>query len=182
LTASRRRCCLCVFLFNREEVRKGQIAHLNGDASDNDFGNLVWLCLDHHDEYDGRTSQSKGFTRSEVRTYRDQLYERFRSPVAGLTELTSNSLVRNPDRSVTIWIGPKLPEGAPASNWLPTPSNEYYESIYPTSMAPDGFLTEIRPLFRIYIPQPGDQPPSILPPPGGALGATYVFPKLRQVR
>ena len=100
----------------------------------------------------------------------------------GSQQLTSNSLVRNPDRSVTFWIGPKLPEGAPASNWLPTPSKEYYESIYPTSKAPDGFLTEIRPLFRIYIPQPGDQPPSILPPPGGELGATYVFPKLRQVR
>ena len=56
----------------------------------------------------------------------------------GSQQLTSNSLVRNPDRSVTFWIGPKLPAGAPASNWLPTPSKAYYESIYPASKAPDG--------------------------------------------
>lgn len=37
------------------------------------------------------------------------------------------------------------------------------------------------PLFRIYYPRPGNEPPSILPPPGGTLGATYVFPKLEKV-
>ena len=36
----------------------------------------------------------------------------------GSQQLTSNSLVRNPDRSVTFWIGPTLPPGAPASNWF----------------------------------------------------------------
>jgi hypothetical protein len=30
--------------------------------------------LEHHDEYDGKTSQSKGITPGEVRAYRDQLY------------------------------------------------------------------------------------------------------------
>src|SRR5437899_1178647 len=76
LLASRRRCCLCVFLKNRDEERRGQIAHLNHDPSDPRFENLVWLCLEHHDEYDGKTSQSKGITPDEVRTYRDQLYAR----------------------------------------------------------------------------------------------------------
>lgn len=74
LLASRRRCCLCVFLHHRDEVHRGQIAHLNHNASDSRFANLVWLCLDHHDEYDGRTSQSKGLTTDEVREYRDRLY------------------------------------------------------------------------------------------------------------
>lgn len=55
-------------------VRKGQIAHLNHDASDRRFENLVYLCLEHHDEYDGRTSQSKGYTVDELRAYRDRLY------------------------------------------------------------------------------------------------------------
>src|SRR5579859_4568332 len=45
LTASRRRCCLCVFLLNRDEVCQGQLAHLNRDRSDSRFANLVFLCL-----------------------------------------------------------------------------------------------------------------------------------------
>jgi len=74
--ASRRRCCLCVFLSDRDEVRRGQIAHLNHDRSDSRFKNLVWLCLEHHDEFDSQPSQSKGLTLDEVREYRDRLYER----------------------------------------------------------------------------------------------------------
>jgi hypothetical protein len=76
LLAARRRCCLCVFLQDRDEVRRGQIAHLNRDPSDFRFDNLVWLCLEHHDEYDGRTSQSKGLTSTEVEAYREKLYAR----------------------------------------------------------------------------------------------------------
>ncbi|HVA14487.1 MAG TPA: hypothetical protein VNF99_14655 [Stellaceae bacterium] len=74
--ASRRRCCLCVFLKDRDETCKGQIAHLNRDPSDSKFENLVYLCLEHHDEYDSRTSQSKGLMLDEVRSYRDRLYDR----------------------------------------------------------------------------------------------------------
>jgi hypothetical protein len=57
-------------------VRKGQIAHLNRNPNDHRFDNLVWLCFDHHDDYDGRTSQSKGLKAGEVRAHRDRLYER----------------------------------------------------------------------------------------------------------
>ncbi len=95
LTASRRRCCLCVFLACRDEVRKGQIAHLNRDRSDYRFENLVFLCLEHHDEYDGRTSQSKGFTPEEVRAYRDRVYRKndeFPSPSAVKTMEESEDL------------------------------------------------------------------------------------------
>lgn len=74
LLASGRRCCLCVFLKQLDEVRKGQIAHLNRDPKDFRFDNLIWLCLEHHDEYDSNTSQSKGLTTGELRAYRDKLY------------------------------------------------------------------------------------------------------------
>ena len=93
LIASRRRCCLCFFLKDRDEDQKGQIAHLNHDPSDPSFDNLVWLCLEHHDEYDSKTSQSKGFIIDEVRHYRDRLYsqndpEAIRKALPEVIELT----------------------------------------------------------------------------------------------
>jgi hypothetical protein len=60
LTDSLRRCCLCYCLLGDESVKKGQIAHIDHDNSNNKESNLAFLCLDHHDEYDSKTSQSKG--------------------------------------------------------------------------------------------------------------------------
>jgi hypothetical protein len=79
LLASHRRCCICFYLDKRDEERKGQLAHLNHDSSDSSFENIVWLCLDHHDTFDGRTSQSKGYTVAEVKAHRDYLYHHFKS-------------------------------------------------------------------------------------------------------
>jgi len=39
------------------------------------MSNLVFLCVEHHDRFDSRTSQSKNFTVEEVRLYRDQLHK-----------------------------------------------------------------------------------------------------------
>jgi len=74
LRRSGRRCCICVALLRDVTVKQGQIAHLDQDATNNNLPNLAFLCLNHHDQYDGRTSQSKGFTELEVKSYRDQLY------------------------------------------------------------------------------------------------------------
>ena len=82
LTKSQRRCCLCYFLENDKSEKKGQIAHLNQDRSDSSMENLVWLCLEHHDAYDSRTSQSKGYTKTEVKKYRDELYKVVSFPTA----------------------------------------------------------------------------------------------------
>src|SRR5687768_1769755 len=73
LTSCKRRCCLCFALNQDLRTKQGQIAHLDNNPSHNDIDNLVWLCLDHHDQYDSRTSQSKGFTLDEVRLYKNQL-------------------------------------------------------------------------------------------------------------
>ena len=40
----------------------------------------------------------------------------------GSQQLTSGKLAKNPDGSVTVWIAPTLPAGAPAINWIPTRS------------------------------------------------------------
>ena len=77
LVKSRRRCCICYGLARDESVKKGQIAHLDRNPSNYDFDNLAYMCLEHHDEYDTRTSQSKGWSDEEARQYRNELYERF---------------------------------------------------------------------------------------------------------
>lgn len=101
----------------------------------------------------------------------------------GSQQLTSGKLARNNDGSVTIWIAPTLPAGAPATNWIPTPSATYYESIYkddPDATQP--MPTSIRPMIRMYYPTPGSNTQaSILPPPNGSMQATYVFPNLEKV-
>ena len=75
LTRSRRRCCICFGLFRDVKVKRGQIAHLDGDRSNGAEDNLAFLCFDHHDTYDSSTSQSKNLTHNEVKAYRRELYD-----------------------------------------------------------------------------------------------------------
>ena len=77
LRSSRRRCCVCFGLRRDESVKKGQIAHLDHNPANNDPDNLAWMCLDHHDEYDSKTSQTKSLQTSEVKAYRGELYETY---------------------------------------------------------------------------------------------------------
>jgi len=74
LTMSRRRCCICFALDNDDTEKSGQIVHLDHDSANSTVDNLAFLCLPHHDRYDTRTSQSKGFTIDEVKRYRTELY------------------------------------------------------------------------------------------------------------
>ena len=74
LTRSGRRCCLCYGLRGDFAVKKGQVAHIDRDPTNSRTDNLAFLCLDHHDQYDSRTSQSKGLTREELCFYRDLLH------------------------------------------------------------------------------------------------------------
>jgi hypothetical protein len=57
------------------QQKQGQIAHIDHDPSNGAEDNLAFLCLPHHDQYDSKTSQSKGITGGEVRKYRQELYE-----------------------------------------------------------------------------------------------------------
>jgi hypothetical protein len=75
LVKSRRRCSLCTALNRDYEVKAGQIAHLNRNASDNRPENLAYLCLPHHDQYDSKTSQSKGLTPQELAEFRRALHQ-----------------------------------------------------------------------------------------------------------
>ena len=69
----RRRCCICYGLNRDTAIKQGQVSHLDGDPANNNEANLAFLCLDHHDQYDSITRQSKGFTVEEVRRFRSEL-------------------------------------------------------------------------------------------------------------
>jgi hypothetical protein len=70
---SARRCALCYGFDGDLSRKKGQIAHIDHDPTNADEGNLVYLCLEHHDEYDSKTSQVKGISEAELRTYKTRL-------------------------------------------------------------------------------------------------------------
>lgn len=72
---SMRRCALCFGVNNDTREKAGQIAHLDQNNANPALENLVWLCLNHHDAYDGSTSQSKNYTYNEVKRYREKLYD-----------------------------------------------------------------------------------------------------------
>lgn len=93
LTSSARKCCLCYGINNDFSEKAGQIAHVNGNRSNSNLNNLAWLCLEHHDKFDGKTSQSKGYTINELKCYRDKLY----IDVAKIRELSSDALLQNND-------------------------------------------------------------------------------------
>ena len=86
LLRARRRCCICFGLNRDTSIKQGQLAHLDGDASNSGEDNVAFLCFDHHDRYDSATSQSKNYTIAEVCRYRTELHEAiglaFASPVA----------------------------------------------------------------------------------------------------
>lgn len=90
----------------------------------------------------------------------------------GSQQVASGDLQFSADGSLTIYIGPTLPDGAPASNWIPTPSTALYEQWYPGQE----LSTDIRVMLRMYYPTPGSTPPSILPDSSGE--TTYVPPAL----
>ena len=73
LLKSRRRCCICFGLNRDTSLKSGQIAHLDKDSANNQEDNLAFLCLDHHDEFDSRSSQRKNLTMNEVKKFRDEL-------------------------------------------------------------------------------------------------------------
>lgn len=72
---SGRRCCFCFGLKGDSSVKAGQIAHLDRNPDNNELDNLAWLCPEHHDIYDGQTSQSKNLTINEAKAYRTALYQ-----------------------------------------------------------------------------------------------------------
>lgn len=73
LVKSKRRCSLCYRETGDKDLKTGDIAHivpLTGDGS-NEISNLVYLCREHHVEYDKREGEAKV---REVKAAREDLY------------------------------------------------------------------------------------------------------------
>lgn len=104
LVTSRRRCCICYGLNRDISIKKGQIAHLDGDNNNNKFDNLAFLCFDHHDEYDGKTSQSKNFTIKEVKKYRAELYENVLTSIDTTKKTDYNEIKKSELKTLIIEI------------------------------------------------------------------------------
>jgi hypothetical protein len=75
LDKCRRRCALCFQINGDLTEKRGQIAHLDGNPTNYSEGNLAFLCLDHHSQYDSKTSQHKNYTIAELKKARNRLYE-----------------------------------------------------------------------------------------------------------
>lgn len=101
LIKTRRRCCLCYYLEGDADRKKVQIAHIDQDKGNNSPENLVPLCLDHHDEYDSMTSQSKGISKHELLSYKERLIEEIENGTISTTDsfsnVSQNSEINAPD-------------------------------------------------------------------------------------
>jgi hypothetical protein len=85
---------LCFGLRGDLSEKRGQIAHLDRNSTNDALDNLAFLCLPHHDQYDSRTSQSKGFEIGEIKHYRNLLY----TEIARLRKAsTSNFAISTPN-------------------------------------------------------------------------------------
>ncbi len=83
LVESHRRCAMCFHLEGDLAQKSGQLAHIDRDRSNDVEQNLVFLCLAHHDEYDAKQSQSKGWQPAELR----EIKRRFLQAIAGKRHL-----------------------------------------------------------------------------------------------
>ena len=102
LAACRRRCAICFGLNRDTGIKPGQIAHLDRDAANSSLENLAFLCLEHHDQFDSRTSQSKGLTSDEVRRFRQELATAI--DYAWRQPITFGSVAAPPDGVSGRWV------------------------------------------------------------------------------
>lgn len=118
LMASARRCALCFGLSGDLSQKRGQIAHIDQNAANAEAKNLVYLCINHHDEYDSTTSQTKGITEAELRGYKDRLLiailsgDHHRQTIAPLSSAAQVEAFRDHDERLFRRADELLPESS----------------------------------------------------------------------
>lgn len=73
------RCCLCQYVGDLPpRPQSGQIHHIDGDSSNGSIQNLVWLCLEHHEEVGKIGRSSRRIHAKTLIRFRDELERRVR--------------------------------------------------------------------------------------------------------
>jgi hypothetical protein len=98
---SRRRCALCFWLSEDLAEKHEQVAHLDDDPSNYAESNLAFLCLNHHSQYNSKTSQHKNYTLDEVRSARSRLYEAIRGQEPTIAPAPRRELWQPQEKSIT---------------------------------------------------------------------------------
>jgi hypothetical protein len=75
LIRSKRICAFCFYFDDRSVKTRGQIAHVDRDPTNSEIDNGAYLCKNHHDEYDMKSSQSQRLTPAELKEARANVYE-----------------------------------------------------------------------------------------------------------
>ena len=71
------RCCLCQYVGDLPpRPKSGQIHHIDGDPSNGAIENLVWLCLEHHEEVGKIGRSSRRIHAKTLIRFRDELERR----------------------------------------------------------------------------------------------------------
>lgn len=73
LMRCKRRCALCYGLDNDFGIKRGQLAHIDRNATNNEEGNAAYLCSAQHDLYDSTSRQTKTYTPGELKGHQDNL-------------------------------------------------------------------------------------------------------------
>lgn len=75
LLRSGRICGFCLGFGNDHQPKAGQIAHLDKNNQNGAIDNLMFMCLNHHNEYDSIQSQAVGLTIGEAKEFRARVEE-----------------------------------------------------------------------------------------------------------
>ncbi len=94
LIESRRRCAMCFHLHEDLTVKDGQLAHIDRDASNDAEGNVIFLCLIHHNQYDTKSSQAKGWLPAEL----TEIKRRFEQAIVDRRHLVSPAAIATAGR------------------------------------------------------------------------------------
>src|SRR5271169_6443570 len=89
LVESRRRCALCFHLDDDLSVKDGQLAHIDRNRANDAEDNIVFLCLAHHNQYDSKPSQAKGWRPAELA----EIKRRFQQALAEGRYVTNRAAV-----------------------------------------------------------------------------------------
>ena len=58
-------CCIC-----RNQSLNPQVCHIDNNPANNRKGNLIVLCLNHHDRASSKSTMSKSYTKEELKKYK----------------------------------------------------------------------------------------------------------------